>query len=210
MPIKKPLLFFFILLIFATLSAHAQSRKNENALLRFFQNNFDSTIVYHIWSSWNASPNYCIVAKKDSGIYFFTYMDPYLETPGRYFPGNLMEKFSAAHFQFQRTEPDTNRYFLPFKIYPTDRKKAWTDINAFHICQTADEPTIKSKCDVHDGSHMAFFFLLTKDSIRVLDYYEPETFEKCGPTNSDRQNVIKTQKEFALIFKVRPYGQITL
>jgi hypothetical protein len=37
--------------------------------------------------------------------------------------------------------------------------------------------------------------------MKVLDYYEAEYFEECGPPNIYRQSAIRTKKEIIAIFK---------
>lgn len=51
----------------------------------------------------------------------------------------------------------------------------------------------------HDGQENTFY-LIVKDSIKVLNYYEPEYFEECGPANIQRQNAIRTKVEILAIF----------
>lgn len=61
---------------FVLLTSGAQAQA-LTPLHRFFQQNFDSTIVYQSSSSRNNSPNYLILAKCQDQLEFFTYTSLY-------------------------------------------------------------------------------------------------------------------------------------
>jgi hypothetical protein len=79
----------------------------------FFQQQYDSTVVYHRGSSWNNAPNYLIVAMHRGGGDAFTYASPYRDGLGHYYPGQLTGHFSHEDARFRATRPDTNRYLVP-------------------------------------------------------------------------------------------------
>jgi hypothetical protein len=74
---------------------------------------------------------------------------------------------------------------LPVFINPDERKRSWESINAFNIWQTEEVVNVTTKCDVYDGGNDTFY-LIVRDSMKVLDFYEAEHFEACEPTNVHR------------------------
>ncbi|RZK25630.1 MAG: hypothetical protein EOO63_15760, partial [Hymenobacter sp.] len=95
----------------------------------FFQQNFDSTIVYQSSSTWNRSPNYLILAKHQNQLDFFTYRSPYRDVLGRYFPGKLVQKISQEELRFRAATPDTNRYLLPQRVASEVLRRSWQRLN---------------------------------------------------------------------------------
>lgn len=197
MQIKK--LILFILTFFSFNILIAQKYNEKTPLHQFFKNNYDSTIIFFGWSSWNISPNYCIIAKKDSNVYYFTYTSPYRSVIGFNYPG-LSNKFMNEELLFQKTTPDTNRYFLPVKFDYIVRNKYWIEINSFDIWSLTDNIPESKKCFSNDTGEDTYY-LITKKDIKILSFYDAEYFEECDSKNINRQNEIKTRNFILNIFK---------
>ncbi len=122
--------YFLLLIIFISFHAslNGQIYKQNSSIHNFFKDNFDSTIIYYSWSSWYPYPNYYIMTKNDSSLYYFTYESPYSPIIGRSYPIALLNKFIREQFLFQGTSPDTNQYFLPFYLKYADKKMYWTQV----------------------------------------------------------------------------------
>ncbi len=170
----------------------AQIYKNPTPLHDFFKSNFDSTIIYYRWSSWFPYPNYYIISKKDSSVYYFTYKSQYSKFKGLYYPADLHKKFSQEELKFKLTTPDTNRYFLPVYIHFVDRHMFWSRINSFHIWNIKETNENNTGCDIDDGGSDTYY-LITNKGIEVKTFYAADFYEGCKPGNVYLINEIKTR-----------------
>lgn len=198
MYIKK--LILAIIIFFFSKTVFAQRYNEKTPLHQFFKNNFDSTIIYFQWSSWNISPNYYILSKKDSNVYYFTYTSPYRKVKGYNYPGNLDLKFITEDLIFEKTIPGTNRYLFPIQFYYSVRKKYWSEVNSDNLWNLTDRIPLSKKCDSEDGGEDTYY-LITKSNIRLLSFYDADFFEECDSKNINRENEIKTRNFILNIFK---------
>jgi hypothetical protein len=137
--------------------------------------------MYHNWSSWYSAPNYLIVAKQKDKLYFFTYTSPYKNLRGRYFPGNLSQKFMEEENKFKRTVPDTNSYLLSKNIVQATLSKSWNELQAANLWKLKDDKHIlksTGNCMIEDGT-TSTFYLINKAGVKVLNYYAPDFWEEC-------------------------------
>jgi hypothetical protein len=189
---------FQIILIFSYSFLPAQAYNETSALHSFFRNNFDSTVIYSPWSNWDISPNYRIVAKKDTSIYHFTYKSPYRKVQERY-PADLLSKFIKEEVKFSSTTPDTNRYFLPYYIYHRNKTSNWIQINSFGLWGLEEIEDSKGGCQIRDASYDTYY-LITTNAIKVLTYYAADFYDTCKPENINRKNAIKTRDIILKVF----------
>ncbi|GAB2771339.1 hypothetical protein HNQ93_000615 [Hymenobacter luteus] len=175
-------------------------------LHRFFQQNFDSTIVYQSGSSRNNSPHYLILAKYQNRLAFFTYTSPYRNIPGHYFPGKLSQKFANEERRFRATIPDTNQYLLPRRIAGEILSRNWRLLNPpqlWTIQGDQQAPKSKSKCAIDDGDENTFY-LLSKTTIQVAHFYAPEYYEQCAGKDVNREQAIRARNTLhALLAEAR-------
>lgn len=183
-------------LSFFSSALFAQQYREKTPLHAFFKNNFDSTIIYYGWSSWNTAPNYLIISRKDNNTYYFTYTSPYRKMFGYKIPGDLDVKFMLEQLKFENTPPDTNRYFLPVKIHHSVRNEFWTDVNAYNIWKLNDNIPEATRCSVSDGGEDTYY-LISKSGIKTMSFYEAK---ECSPININNQLEIKTKNVFIKIF----------
>ena len=189
-----------IALIFSYSLVEAQIYKDTTPLHKFFRNNFDSTIIYHQWSSWYPYPKYYIIAKKDSSVYYFTYKSGYFEIQGRYYPAELHRKFIQEEVKFRLTTPDTNRYFLPVYIHSSNRHLYWTQINSFGVWNLNEVNSNFNGCEVRDEGSDTYYFI-TNQGIKVKTFYAADFYESCKPGNVNLINEIKTRNTILIIFR---------
>ncbi|MBC6609917.1 hypothetical protein H8B15_03220 [Hymenobacter sp. BT507] len=159
----------------------------------FFQQNFDSTIVYQSSSVWNESASYLILAIHHSRLAFFTYRSPYRNILGHYFPGQLVQKFSKEEARFRATTPDTNRYLLPQPIASDSLRYSWQSLKPVLLWSVqSDEQArrVLGKCVVEDGEDVTLWFI-DKKSIRSARFYAPVFFEACAGKDAGRQQAIR-------------------
>lgn len=174
----------------------AQIFKHPTPLEIFFQNNFDSTIIYHGFSSWYGAPNYFILSKKDNNIFYFTYSSRYRNAFGHKIPRGLDVKFMQEDSQFRWTIPDTNRYLEPVKILYSVRNKYWIDVNSYNIWKLNDNIS-QSQCNITDGSEDNYY-LISKSGIKTLSFYEAS---ECSRKNINHLNELKTKEIILKIFR---------
>jgi hypothetical protein len=200
---KKLLIYFFWGLNMQV----AQSQYlRANSLFTFIQNNFDSTIVYFPFSTWNTYPNYYIICKKNEKIFLFTYLNPYKHI-GRY-PDSLRNNFSSKELKFQFTEADINEYFLPKESNDSVSKIFWSEIlkNRIETLISTDDNIAciakdSSRYVIYDGDE-EYFFLITKAANNPVYFYAPEFFENHCPGNKNRIKAIKIIKLFNTLFEI--------
>lgn len=188
------------IIIFFSKTVFAQPYNEKTPLHQFFKNNFDSTIIYFQWSSWNISPNYYILSKKDSNFYYYTYSSPYRRVKGYNYPGNLELKFITENLIFEKTTPDTNRYLFPIQFHYSVQRKYWSEVNSYNLWILTDKVPISKKCESLDGDEDTYY-LITKSNIKLLSFYDADFFEECDSKNINRQNEIKTRNFILNIFK---------
>lgn len=182
-----------------SVAGYAQEPQKPDRLLRFFQANFDSTIIYHAWSSWYPYPNYYILARQANQSYYFTYKNLYRESRGVYMPGGLRRKFSREEITFQHAVPDTNRYFLAVPAGREQAAELWRKISALSIWQAQEIDDSKTTCVVDDGPQDTFY-LITRTGSNTVSYYAAEQQEQCGPPNNQRQRIIRIAREIIHFF----------
>lgn len=188
-----------IVLTFSSSFLHAQIYKDTTPLHSFFKANFDSVIIYNQWSSWHPYPNYYILAKKDSVIYYFTYKSAYSRIQGLSFPADLSKKFMQEEGTFKATIPDTNRYFLPVYIYYAKRNLFWSQINRFNVWSFKEVEECSNECEVDDGDFDTYY-LITKQGIATKTFYAADFYETCKPSNINRINEIELRNTILKIF----------
>jgi hypothetical protein len=180
--------------LLALLSAAPPSQAQAMTPLHaFFQQHFDSTIVYQSGSNGNNSPNYLILAKHQNQLDFFTYRSPYRDALGHYFPGKLVQKFSREESIFHTTTPDTNRYLLPQRIPAASLRRSWQTLHARQLWTIqGDEQARRTtgNCVVEDAEEITLY-LIDKGASRSARFYAPAFFEACAGKDGGRQQVIQ-------------------
>jgi hypothetical protein len=190
MPSCRLLVASLLGLLNAALPSQAQA---PIPLHRFFQQHFDSTIVYQHGSNWNRSPNYLILASGQNQVEFFTYRSPYRDILGHYFPGQLVQKFSQEEARFRATTPDTNRYLLPQRVAAELLQSSWHSLQPAHLWAIqGDEQARRATgdCVLEDGEELTLY-LIDKKAIRSAHFYAPAFFEACAGKDGGRQQVIQ-------------------
>lgn len=174
-------------------SVHGQDIPAAPPLFLFFQQHFDSTLVYQTSSVWHDGPDLLILAKQGREMYFFTYRSPYGGTASRYVPGKLDQQFRLRETQFYRTPPDTNQYLLPQPVPPLTLDQAWKSLHPTKIWRIRNSATHPPNvvCGVDDADTITLH-LLTHTSARTISFYAPEYYEKCEGPDPNRQQVIRT------------------
>jgi len=187
-------------IIVSSYSVFGQSKANEIPLFKYLQENFDSSVVWNSINAWSPEPHYKIISKNNKGLAFFTYMNPYGHFSARAYPYELAEKFNMLSINYRFSKPDTNRYFLPVIVYYQYQDSLWHSIrknDLWHLKDDKDEGEgcRISRCDIHDSGEN-YFFLITKNDIKELSFYDPFFYESCCPGREGRQKIIRIIDSF--------------
>ncbi|WP_462241877.1 hypothetical protein [Ferruginibacter sp.] len=171
-----------------------EKNKKSSRLIVFFKENFDSTIIYS-----SSEPNYFIVSKEKDNVYFFTYLNPIKKNVlGRHYPGELALWLLKENSKFGNTEPDTNRYFLPF-VTKINKQVKWKELQQNGIWQIEDYRSENS--DRTDDGGMVSFFLITKTEVKHFEYYSIGDWNDSDKKNKVTKSVLKSNLLFKEIFK---------
>jgi len=179
----------------------------SNPLEEILQKDFDSTILYS-HSKWKSySPNYLIIAKKDSLVYFYRYSlldNNFGSRDNAPLNSDIHSKLISNHLEFIETKPNINNYFSWVDTKSPD-KSIWKDITKYNIWKLVDDAKIDSldtncETDFHLGYEI--FKLLTKDKIIQLQYYDPRGMNDCK-FNQTRDDIIKIEGIIFELFKSR-------
>ena len=197
---------FTTLLLFVFFEGFSQTNVSvPNPLEKILQNDFDSTILLSTYGGWNMSPNYYILSKKDSLVYFYRYSGNNRRHWGRKSsPTNseLSSKMISSDLEINKITPDVNSYF---KWYQTKlfSESIWVDIQKYNLWNFIDDENIKRKsetfCEFTDGLYSEYK-LITKNEVIKLTYYEPSELNKCE-YNKFRDDISKIDKTILEFFK---------
>ncbi len=193
--LQKATLLFSFGFLFLCYPVFAQQNESITPLHKFFQANYDSTIIHYNWSNWYSAPNYLILAKQKNNIYFFTYTSPYKNVIGRPIPGNLSKKFAIEENRFKATVPDTNRYLLAKRVLNDKLKNYWNELHMASLWNIKDDKhTLRDigNCMIEDAGTATFYFI-SKTGIKVSNFYAPDFWEECLGKDINRQKALKAE-----------------
>ena len=201
-----------LLAIILNISLNGFSQKiisAENPLENIIQNDFDSSILYS-YADRGYYPNYLIISKKDSLVYFYSYSSPlnrYINFSDRApYNSNIRSKLDSNYIQFITTKPNINSYLSAVDI-KLGNESIWKDISKYKIWNLIDDAKIDPVgyvCDT-ESSHerTEIFHLLTKDKIVELKYYNPKGMNKDCKFNQTRDDIVKIEEIISEFFKCK-------
>jgi hypothetical protein len=201
-----------LLAILLNISLNGFSQKiisAENPLINIIQNDFDSSILYS-YADRGYYPNYLIISKKDSLVYFYRYSSPlnrYINFSDRApYNSNIRSKLDSNYIQFITTKPNINSYLSAVDI-KLGNESIWKDISKYKIWNLIDDAKIDPVgyvCDT-ESSHerTEIFHLLTKDKIVELKYYNPKGMNKDCKFNQTRDDIVKIEEIISEFFKCK-------
>ncbi|MBT2557008.1 hypothetical protein J7E24_04370 [Hymenobacter sp. ISL-91] len=171
-------------------------------LYRFFQQHFDSTIVYQQYGAWNQGPDMLILSKQGQDVYFFTYRSPYRLAQGRYMPGGLIQQFSRQEAKFRAALPDTNQYLLLQHVPSSKLKQTWKNLQPARLWQLRahNVSSPNEDCMIEDAYTLTLWFL-TRSGSRNVSFYAPEFYEECEGTEVNRRQAVKARMALEALLK---------
>lgn len=199
-----------LLAIILNISLNGFSQKiisAENPLEKIIQNDFDSSILYS-YSDRGYDPNYLIISKKDSLVYFYRYSSPlnrYINFRDRApYNSNIRSKLDSNYIQFITTKPNINSYLSAVGTKLAN-ESIWKDITKYNLWNLIDDSKINSLINICDTESFhertEIFHLLTKDKIVELKYYNPNGMNKDCKFNQTRDDIIKIEEIISEFFK---------
>lgn len=210
----KKLILLFSIFSLLNLNVSAQKR-GITAMHTFMQLNADTTFILEFKTNWHSfGPEYYLLSKKGDTISCYTYKD--LRKPIR----TLMPERISWAILIKNTNNiasvpvDINIHFNPFEIQRDSVLKFWKDVLTLSPFIIKDDlidgegcPPIKNidgttqKINVYDGGDVKIY-LITKDKIKELSFYAPESYEKICPGREGRIVTLKIMKLFKERFKL--------
>lgn len=201
-----------LLAIILNISLNGFSQKiisAENPLENIIQNDFDSSILYS-YSDRGYYPNYLIISKKDSLVYFYRYASPlnnYINFINRApYNSNIRSKLDSNYIEFITTKANINSYLSAVGTKLVN-ESIWKDIAKYNLWNLIDDAKIDPVgyvCDT-ESSHerTEIFKLLTKDKIIELKYYNPKGMNKDCKFNQTRDDIVKIEEIISEFFKCK-------
>jgi len=178
----------------------------SNPLEEILQKDFDSTILYS-YSNRSYRPNYLIIAKKDSLVFFYRYSSMDKDFGSRDnapLNSDIHSKLISNQLEFIETKPNINDYFS-WVDTKSSSKSIWKDISKYKLWNFIDDSKINSSLNICDEINydMGYevFKLLTKDKIIELIYDDPYGKIKNCKFNQTRSDIIKIQEIISRFFK---------
>jgi hypothetical protein len=201
-----------LLAIILNISLNGFSQKiilAENPLEKIMQNDFDSSILYS-YSNRGYYPNYLIISKKDSLVYFYRYSSPlnkYINFRDRApYNSNIRSKLDSNYIEFITTKPNINSYLSGVGTKLAN-ESIWKDITKYNLWNLIDDSKINSLINVCDTEtfheRTEIFKLLTKDKIIELKYYDPRGQNKDCKFNQTRDYIVKIEEIISEFFKCK-------
>lgn len=201
-----------LLAIILNISLNGFSQKiisAENPLENIIQNDFDSSILYS-YADRGYDPNYLIISKKDSLVYFYRYSSPlnsYINFRDRApYNSNIRSKLDSNYIQFITTKPNINSYLSAVGTKLAN-ESIWKDITKYNLWNLIDDSKINSLVNVCDTEtfheRTEIFKLLTKDKIIELKYYNPKGRNKDCKFNQTRDYIVKIEEIISEFFKCK-------
>lgn len=168
--------FLFVLFILS-ISVHCYSQPEKdsfNPLMRFLQSNFDSTVIFNNYSTWDVSPNYWIVSKVNNRIFYYTYQDNYSRPALQKQIDTLLKFFVPRKSKYKTTPPDLNEYFFPRPVIDSAAQIFWLELIRQNIWDLKDDHTDTARCANYCSSDADYyqFYLLINESCTKLEFYD--------------------------------------
>ena len=171
----------------------------SNPLEEILQKDFDSTILYS-YSNRSYRPNYLIIAKKDSLVYFYRYSSldkNFYSRDNAPLNSDIHSKLISNQLEFIETKPSINDYFS-WVDTKSSNKSIWKDITKYNIWNLVDGAKLDSldtTCETTTfGMGYEIFKLITKDKIIQLQYYDPKGQNEICKFNQTLDDIIKIEE----------------
>lgn len=181
-----------------------QEIKGITPMHNFLQKNADTTIIFEYEYSVIHTPEYKILSKKGDTINLYSYGTLFDKKINM--PSILKGKLFINSWDIMKIPVDINVYFNVKQVSIKRAKEFWNNITLLHTWQIPDDNIDGEGCaikdvKVYDGVGIVLY-LITKNEIKRLYFYEPQYFEKKAcPGRKGRQAILKIENLFSTYFK---------
>lgn len=189
-----------LMLSFACIMS-ATAQKNRSPLELFFQQDFDTTVIYWLHpSAWQTEQYYFIVARKNNSTYTYAYTNNAVTAPNLVPRGSsLVDSLIRRHIKFFNTPPSINEFFSTINLPVAKKDTIWNAIQQSKLWELDDDKILERKY-VYDHSTdggIETVILIHKQGIKDLSYYNLD--EKVKKVNDPSTNTMYKLSE--LIWK---------
>ena len=177
-------LFIFSIFLLSSICGYSQTNDTiSNPLEKFFQENYDSTIIYYLKSNSEKNEKYYILSRKKDTLYYYLYNSVYLRD-GINTDKNT-DQFSKSFF-----EGNSYLHLIPSDTI-TNKESLWSKIQKINLWNIIDDKndieredykkkkfTSKGEKEIHTliyksrKGEIHSFKLITKNNIIKLEYNE--------------------------------------
>lgn len=177
-------IFLLSILVFLGMIGYSQTNDTiSNNLERFLQENYDSTIIYHLKSNSKQNKKYYILSRKGDKLYYYLYDSLYIND-GKNTDKNLDQFVKSSnegnnYLQLMSSDSITNKESFWHEI---QKINLWNSIDDKNDIELEDSPKKKFKRkgerEVHRMIYKSrkgekhLFKLITKNKIIKLEYNE--------------------------------------
>jgi len=209
----KNTLYLLIALTFIQNITLAQRNDPIQPMHKFMQANADSTLVFEFTTNWFSTPAYYLLSKQGSNISTYTYKNFVKMKSPLGFPKEMAAALMKNQLKILDEPVDINVYFNPYTLPNTEKQKFWDDITTLKPWTLKDDAVEGTGCPltkvgsetityaIYDAGG-ARLYLITKDQIKILNFYAPEYYEKHCPGRPGRAAINKISKLFVTNFKI--------
>ena len=192
----------------------AQLDNGQNPLFTQLQKNTDSTIVYEYATNWISTPNLYILSKKSDTLNAFTYRNLAANHHSLgIIPGVRSEMRKENRHKILTAKIEMNEFFHYHPLRKKDIIEFWSELRALRPWSLTDDavngegcPVVTARANekghalpenqvIYDGGGLRIY-LITKDTIKVLNYYAPDFYIKICPGRKDREAAMEISSIF--------------
>ena len=185
---KKLIICLFVAGCFHLVNAQVV-RDETTAMHRFMQANADSTIVVQYTGGWIDPPMFYLLSKKEDTVTCYLYKDDRKYTSINAVPRKIgVAMSSRTWYDIYKTPVDINRFFNVYEIQPDSLIAFWNKVSALKPWEIKDDsiegkgcPIAKNRSITIDDGAGICVHLITRDNIKTLTFYEPDSFERYCP-----------------------------
>ena len=189
----RKILLLSILMSFGMVGYSQKIVSVSNPLEKFFQENYDSTIIY---KSYNPNDiQIYVIGKKDDTIYYYYYYKLKLEFPSKNIgPYNTLLEFRSRYVDLLRKRRkdnlDIDESFF-WVLTENTKKSLWEKIQSENLWNFIDDNSVELKSDFYDivDGYSSSFTLITINKVMELSYFVPNTFSRI-PKNHIRNRIV--------------------
>lgn len=193
----------FFIAFTSTLLTWAQEKNvkpETHSIDSIFRQQMDSTIILETKNSWFHGKDALIVSKKGDTISCFSYyiniMDITKQRSG--LPAALSKLiFRQVYWDFSQ-DIAVSPYLEVVHLSSDNTKQIWNTIRQLKLGQLADDKVDGYGCPIDSSSKQVGIYdvdeyilkLITKDDIKIRNFYAPQFFEEHCPGRKGRQDFL--------------------